>query len=127
MLKIGEFARMCNVSPQTLRYYDEEGILCPDEIDPGSGYRYYSPEQAEAFRLIQTYKEAGFALGEIKVLLHGDPSHHNALLDMKREEINTRVQVLLNKLSLLDGLSDLSDRQKEREAAHSPDLTDNRR
>ena len=105
MLKIGEFARICNVSPQTLRYYNEEGILCPDEIDPDSGYRYYSPEQAADFRLIQTYKEAGFALDEIRVLLHGDPSHHDALMDMKRNEISNNVQVLQNKLSLLESLS----------------------
>ena len=105
MLKIGEFARICNVSPQTLRYYNEEGILCPDEIDPCSGYRYYSPEQAEDFRLIQTYKEAGFALDEIRVLMYGDPCRHDALMDMKRTEINNNVQVLQNKLSLLDSLS----------------------
>ena len=34
MLKIGEFAKICNVSTQTLRYYDAEKILCADEIDP---------------------------------------------------------------------------------------------
>ena len=88
----------------------------PREIDPASGYRYYSPEQAADFRLIQTYKEAGFALDEIRVLLHGDPSHHNALMDMKRTEIHNNVQVLQNKLSLLDSLS----RRPEQKTAPTP-------
>ena len=110
MLKIGEFARICNVSPHTLRYYNDEGVLCPDETDPATGYRYYSPEQVETFRLIQSYKEAGFALEEIKVLIHGDPARHDALMAMKRAEISEGVRNLQNKLSLLELLS----RQEER-------------
>ena len=70
MLKISEFARICNVSSQTLRYYAAEGLLCPDEIDPKSGYRYYSPEKIETLYRIQNYKEAGFSLDEIKDLLY---------------------------------------------------------
>ena len=30
MLKIGEFAKLCGVSVQTLRYYDEVGVLCAE-------------------------------------------------------------------------------------------------
>lgn len=33
MIKIGDFAKICNVSPQTLRYYDAEGILKADHTD----------------------------------------------------------------------------------------------
>ena len=114
MLKISEFARICNVSSQTLRYYDAEGILCPDAIDPSSGYRYYAPEKIETFRLIQTYKEAGFALDEIKELLYGDPARHYTLMAKKRNEMNLRVQALRTKLSLLDSLSRRKERQDVR-------------
>ena len=110
MLKIGEFARICSVSPQTLRYYDSEGLLCPNEIDPATGYRYYALNQLENFRRIQTYKDAGFALEEIKVLLRGDPDSQNVLMAKKRQEINREVDVLRAKLSLLDSLG----RQRER-------------
>ena len=105
MLKIGEFARICNVSPQTLRYYDEQGILCPDATDPISGYRYYTPAQIESYRRIQTYKDAGFSLEEIKELMYGDPARFTALMAMKRNEISTGVKILQNKLSLLESLS----------------------
>jgi DNA-binding transcriptional MerR regulator len=110
MLKISEFARACNVSTQTLRYYDAEGILSPDVIDPYSGYRYYSPDKIEVFRRIQTYKDAGFALDEIKELLYGDPAQHHTMMARKRHEITNRVQALQTKLSILDTLS----RQQER-------------
>ena len=104
MLKIGEFARICRVSTHTLRYYDSEGILCPDLIDPSTGYRYYAPEKIEDFRRIQIYQEAGFALEEIKILLREDPARRNALVAMKRQEIHGEVESLRVKLSLLESL-----------------------
>lgn len=42
MLSIGEFSKICQVSAKTLRYYDEIGLLRPEEINPENGYRYYS-------------------------------------------------------------------------------------
>ncbi len=110
MLKIGELARICNVSPQTLRYYDEEGLLCPDRIDPHTGYRYYVPEKVELFRRIQAYKDVGFSLEEIKELLCADPVRHHVLMSMKKREINQRVRGLqstLSRLELLSGQQDL--------------------
>ena len=104
MLKIGEFARICGVSTQTLRYYDTAGILCPDEIDPVTGYRFYAPEKIETFRLVQTYKDAGFSLEEVKVLLQGDSDLRNVLMAMKRREISGEVKVLQAKLSMLEAL-----------------------
>jgi DNA-binding transcriptional MerR regulator len=44
MLKIGEFARLSQVSMRTLRHYDALGILRPSHIDPESGYRLYQKE-----------------------------------------------------------------------------------
>ena len=41
MLKIGEFSGLSRISIRMLRYYDENGLLCPAYIDETSGYRYY--------------------------------------------------------------------------------------
>ena len=41
-LKIGDFARVGQVTVQTLRHYDELGLLKPAVVDVGSGYRYYT-------------------------------------------------------------------------------------
>lgn len=77
MLKIGEFAKLCGASVQTLRYYDEVGVLCADSIDPDSGYRYYRPEQAETFRSIALFKEIGFSLDEIRLLMRGSEDENS--------------------------------------------------
>ena len=68
MIKIGDFAKICNVSTQTLRYYDTEGILKADVIDQSSGYRFYSPDAVEKYKQILFYKDLGFTLEDIKLL-----------------------------------------------------------
>lgn len=41
LLRIGEIARLFNLSVGTLRHYEQMGLLDPAHIDPASGYRYY--------------------------------------------------------------------------------------
>ncbi len=108
MLKIGEFARICHTSTQTLRYYDAEGILKADEIDKYTGYRYYAPEKLEVFRRIQSYKNVGFSLDEIKILLESDPARISELVAKRRRVLNSELYVTQNKLALLEELSNQS-------------------
>lgn len=68
MYSIGEISKIVNVSTDTLRYYDEIGLLTPSRIDPSSKYRYYSDEQVKFILLIMELKEYGFTLQEIKEL-----------------------------------------------------------
>ena len=114
MLKIGEFARICRVSTQTLRYYDAEGVLCADHIDPESGYRYYAPEKLETFRQIQTYKDAGFSLDEIKQLIAADPAIRDSLMAGKRQELTWELEATRSKLSMLESVSRQQERRGER-------------
>lgn len=115
MLKIGEFARACGVSAQTIRYYDTEGVLSADFIDPESGYRYYAPEKLETFRRIQSYKEAGFSLEEIKQLLAGDARSRDLMMEAKRREIQQELRLNEFKLSRLESMSRLQDRLGQKE------------
>ena len=58
MLSIGEFSRICEVTPKTLRYYEEIGLLYPEEISLENGYRYYSIKQLEKMLLINRLKQS---------------------------------------------------------------------
>ena len=69
MLKIGEFARLSQVSLKTLRHYDLLGVLRPSRIDPDSGYRLYEMEQLAEMMRIQALKDCGFTLEEIAHML----------------------------------------------------------
>ena len=39
LYSIGKVSKICDVSPRTLRYYEEVGLLQPDRINERSGYR----------------------------------------------------------------------------------------
>ena len=68
-MRIGDFARLGNVSPRTLRFYGEAGLLRPAHVKPESGYRHYDPRQLAQLHQIQMFKEMGLSLGEIRTLL----------------------------------------------------------
>lgn len=100
MYKIGELSKLCNIPVKTLRYYDSEGILCPEEIDTFTGYRYYSASQLSDCYRILALKELGFTLEQIRDgqkltgqelagLLAEKERDLSALLNRTRESIST--------------------------------------
>lgn len=98
MLSIGEFSKICKVSTKTLRYYEEIGLLNPDEINPETGYRYYSISQLKIMLLINRLKAYHFSLDEIKTILEiaeGNPDEQLWLiLNHKRLEIQQKITAL---------------------------------
>jgi len=74
MLKIGDFAQVCQVSVATLRHYDQYGLLKPSALDPDTGYRYYTLDQLPRLNRILALKDLGFPLDEIAQLLETDLS-----------------------------------------------------
>jgi len=69
MLNIGEFARLGQISPRMLRHYDEIGLLNPDRVDLGSGYRLYSVHQLGRLHRIVALRDMGFGLEQIRQVL----------------------------------------------------------
>lgn len=72
-MPIGEFAAASRLSQKALRLYGENGLLAPAWVDPGSGYRYYSPDQLRTATLVALLRRAGMPLAEIRSFLR-DPS-----------------------------------------------------
>lgn len=95
MLSIGEFSKICEVSTKTLRYYAEIGLINPDEINPETGYRYYSIRQLKKMLYINRLKSYHFSLEEIKVILEleEDQSEEKlySALKRKRREIQKKL------------------------------------
>lgn len=114
MLSIGEFSKICKVSTKTLRYYDEIGLIHPDEINPENGYRYYSIRQLKKMLLINRLKSYHFSLDEIKVILEGeaDPFEEKlcSALIRKRREIQDRINAFEYTLRQMNG--DISNIEK---------------
>jgi protein phosphatase len=66
LMLIGEFSDRSGLSAKRLRTYAAEGLLAPAAVDPGSGYRYYSPGQLADARVIDALRRAGVPLADIR-------------------------------------------------------------
>lgn len=62
LLTIKQFAKLTNIHPKSLRYYDSIGVLNPAWVDPESGYRYYSFFQKEEVFMIKMAVDMGLPL-----------------------------------------------------------------
>ncbi|WPC74333.1 Zn(2+)-responsive transcriptional regulator [Vibrio porteresiae] len=68
MFQIGELAKRCGVSTDTLRFYEKNGLIIPAGRSE-SGYRLYDESNQKQVRFILKAKEVGLSLEEIKELL----------------------------------------------------------
>ncbi len=93
MLKVGEFARLAQVSVRLLHYYDHIGLLSPACVDQSSGYRYYSADQLARLHRILALKDLGLSLEEIAHLLDETLSVEElrGMLLLKQAELRQRV------------------------------------
>lgn len=66
---VGEAARIARVSVRTLHHYDEIGLLCPSERSEAN-YRRYTARDLERLHQILVFRELGFALPEIRRIMH---------------------------------------------------------
>ena len=65
---IGKLAKLANVGVETIRYYQNFGLL-QEPPKPESGYRQYPKEALERLHFIKRAQELGFSLKEISQLL----------------------------------------------------------
>lgn len=110
MLSIGEFSNICKLSIKTLRYYSEIGLVIPDQINPQTGYRYYSVNQLERVLFINRLKSYNFSLERIKNIINSSDNNDSIIdellakkYDFERsiQEAESRVKQLLNDIDNL--------------------------
>ena len=70
----GEVARRSGLSPSTVRYYEQLGLL-PEPRRTSGGYRVYTEADLERLYVIKRAKELGFSLRRVRELLHLTYSH----------------------------------------------------
>jgi DNA-binding transcriptional MerR regulator len=112
-LKIGNFARIAQVTVQTLRHYDDLGLLEPVEVDPLSGYRYYILDQLPRLHRILALKDLGFSLEQVTRLLEDGlpPDDLRGMLHLKQSELRQQVNEGLERLERLQARLRLIDQE----------------
>ncbi|HCM26452.1 MAG TPA: hypothetical protein DIC34_07925 [Treponema sp.] len=103
MMTIGEFSLRSGLGAKTLRYYDEVGLLRPARIEEKNGYRLYDEACLERARRMLIWRECGFSLDEIKLLLDASGPGENIIkaigrqigvLRIRRDEIDSTIRRL---------------------------------
>ncbi|MGQ0846264.1 MAG: MerR family transcriptional regulator [Sporichthyaceae bacterium] len=104
-LTIGEFSQLTQLSVRTLRRYHEGGLLEPAEVDPQTGYRYYTGEQIPTAQVIHRLRELDMPLAQVRdVLATDDPDARADLLSVhltRMEDQLERTRVAVRSLRRL--------------------------
>lgn len=103
VLRINEFAILCECNVYTLRYYDKIGLLKPSVVNADSGYRFYKKEQVFEFIKIKQFQEIGFSNNDIKLI---NKMNDEEVIKEITIKINEIIELLEKALEVLKQYSD---------------------
>jgi len=92
MLTIGKLAGLTSVSNDTLRYYEQEGLIRPAAKSPG-GYRLYDQDAVRRIHFIKHAQGCGFTLAEIRELLGLRMRDKACCGDVRTRAIEKKLQI----------------------------------
>jgi DNA-binding transcriptional MerR regulator len=117
LFRIGEFSKLTQVSIRMLRYYDENGLLKPAQIDKFTGYRLYSVEQIPILHRIIFLRDSGFQVSEIAAALKNwSDDFITGELKKKQTEIQALIKTEQERAAKIDEA--IRDLNKEQMAIH---------
>lgn len=103
-MKIGDFARLGQVSVRMLRHYDVMGLLQPAHVDGYSGYRSYDPEQLHVLNRLVALKDLGFTLDQVRELLVDEvgPEELRGVLRLRQVELEAEERAVRTRLAAVE-------------------------
>ena len=132
LLKVGSVAAALGVTPRTLRFYEQEGLL--EAVRSPAGTRFYRARDLARLRAILDLAAAGIPLQQIRRLAAERGRHETgdasrgavdgmlATLERETEERLTRLSALREDIRLARGLLDGCRRcLRVPDSAHCPD------
>jgi len=126
---IGEVCARLDLSPRTVRYYEELGLL-PGVRRRAGGRRVYGADEIERLRFIQRLKALGLSLAEVRDLnaVHAIAGSTRAMLGRLDELLGRRLDEVVARMDELARLRDEIAKYRARVASRLGALaTDGRR
>jgi DNA-binding transcriptional MerR regulator len=117
MFTVKQLSETAGVTPRTLRYYDEIGLLKPSRVGD-NGYRYYDDEALLRLQQILLYRELGMPLEDIKEIMGRRDFDVLGALEGHKEELRKRIARMERLVTTVDdtilhlkGKKEMSQRQ----------------
>ncbi|HYL39954.1 MAG TPA: MerR family transcriptional regulator [Candidatus Binatus sp.] len=139
LLRIQEVSDEVGLTPRSIRYYEERGLLKPAARSEGA-YRLYDADDIARLRFIKGLRDdAGFSLGDIGQLLEdesararigarfresSDPAERRALLLDGIDRIDRQVSILRSKIERLESMVEAASSRRRHLAGHLDELGD---
>ena len=104
---IGETAKLLNLAPSVLRYYDKIGLL-PFVERMNNGVRIFKDTDIEWLKIIECLKKTGMSLKDIKTFVHMAMQNDDTieerlkLITNQREYVKKQIYELTQALEILD-------------------------
>jgi MerR family transcriptional regulator, copper efflux regulator len=115
LYRIGEIAKLKNISKRTIDYYTQIGLLNPIRTD--SNYRLYGEECIQILNLVEHYKNLNMPLEEIKSsieLIKSNNTIDKQKVEKHVEQIASIMQHLKEEINVMEPiLQKLNNKQKE--------------
>jgi MerR family transcriptional regulator, repressor of the yfmOP operon len=133
LLRIQEVAAEVGLTPRSIRYYEEVGLLEPAARSEGS-YRLYDESDVERLRFIRGMRDdAGFSLAQIGQLLEDeaarernrarfqasdDPGERRAILVDALGQVDRQIETLRHKADRITTMIDEAEARRRHLADH---------
>lgn len=99
MMTVNEVSKLSGISVRTLHYYDQIGLLHPDQVSE-AGYRLYGQEALERLQQILLFRQLEFPLKEIKSIIDSPDFNKDEALDQQIEMLKLQQKHLLGLINL---------------------------
>ena len=103
MLTIGKLAALADVTADSLRFYEREGLIAP-AAKSEAGYRLYEDTAVQRLRFIHHAKQCGFTLVEIRELLSLQAAQNACCNDVRTRVVEKKLQ-LESKIKAMKAMS----------------------
>ncbi len=137
LLRIQEVATETGLTPRSIRYYEEMGLLAPAARSDGD-YRLYDPDDIDRLRYIRGLRDdAGFSLAEIGLLLEdeqsrarnrtrfratGDADERRVIVADALAAVDRQVLLLQGKRERIDGMIEAAGARRTHLEDHLADI-----
>jgi len=104
LLSIGQIAKLLDLDPKSILYYEKLGIFLPTCVDETNKYRYYSPSQLALLSAIKLCVQLGIPLREFAHYRNEISVYPARLLDYAAEITREKLRQLESSLDYIQQL-----------------------